>query len=169
MKIMKRTVLLCAMLAPVVSLAGTKDAAKLAFEKMKTLVGKWSGTMGSGKDAMPATVEYRLTGSGSALVETLGAGSPYEMISVYHLDGNDLVMTHYCGAGNQPSMKLKSGKDGNVLFFDFYRGSNMKLTDMHMHSVTFKFDGKDHVVANWVSCANGKPGEPAAFDFHRVK
>lgn len=148
---------------------GPDDPPKQAFEKMKTLVGKWEGKMIDEGQTMPATVEYKLTGSGSALVETLGPGSPYEMITVYHMDGDSLVMTHYCGAGNQPSMKLKPGKDANVLFFDFVRGSNMKPGDMHMHSVTHTLDGADHLVSVWDSYKGGKSVDKGTFDFHRVK
>ena len=166
---MKYLALTLTLLAPLVSLAGPQNPAQEAFAKMKKLVGKWEGTMGEGKDSMPAAVEYKLTGGGSALVETLGPGSPFEMVSVYHMDGKDLIMTHYCGAGNQPTMKLKPGKDANSLFFNFTRGSNMKPTDMHMHQVTFKFDGPDHMIADWVSYQGGKPGEHAKFDFRRVK
>jgi hypothetical protein len=168
MKSLTLTALLFTLAAPTFSVAGPVDA-KTAFAKMKTLVGKWEGTMGGGKDSMPASVEYRLTGSNTALVETLGPGSPFEMVSVYHMDKTALVMTHYCGAGNQPFMKLKPGKDSNVLFFDFVSGSNMKPGDMHMHRVTFTFDGADHVVAVWQSYNGGKPGEKAKFDFRRVK
>ena len=169
MKTLTYAVLTLALLSPTGTLAGREDATKQAFAKMKTLVGKWKGTMGEGADAFPATVEYKLTGSGSALVETLGPGSQYEMVSIYHMDNGNLVMTHYCGAGNQPSMKLKPGKNPNVLFFDFTKGSNMKLTDTHMHNVTFTFDGPDHVVADWVSFSKGKPGDHAKFDLRRVK
>ena len=149
--------------------AGHDDSAKQAFEKMKTLVGKWEGKMGEGDQSMPASVEYRLTGSDTALVETLGPGSPFEMVSVYHMDSDSFVMTHYCGAGNQPSMKFKPGKDANVVYFDFLRGSNMKPGDMHMHRVTFTFDGPDHIVSEWQTFKDGKPGDKAKFDFRRVK
>ena len=169
MKTLTLTALLLAIIAPTVSMAGHDDAGKQAFQKMKTLVGKWKGKMGEGSASMPATVEYKLTGSGTALVETLGPGSPYEMVSVYHMDGDSLVMTHYCGAGNQPSMKFQPGKDTNTIFLDFVRGTNMKPGDMHMHSVLHKFDGRDHVVSVWQSFVGGKPGEKAPFDFHRVK
>lgn len=154
---------------PSISAAKSDDVAKDAFAKMKTLVGKWEGKMGEGADAMPASVEYKLTGSNSALVETLGPGSPFEMVSIYHMDGSSLVMTHYCGAGNQPFMKFKPTKDANVLTFDFVRGSNMKANDMHMHRVTYRFDGPDHIISEWQSYVAGKPGESAKFDFHRVK
>lgn len=163
------TALMFALIAPAVLVAGPDDVAKQAFQKMKTLVGKWQGTMGEGAESMPASVEYKLTGSGTALVETLGPGSPFEMVSVYHMNNDSLVMTHYCGAGNQPSMKFKPGKNPNVLFFDFVSGSNMKPTDMHMHRVTYTFDSTDHVVCEWQSFKDGKPGEKAKFDFHRVK
>lgn len=156
-------------LIPTAAMAIPDGAAKQAFDKMKTLVGKWEGTMGDGAQAMPATVEYKLTGGGSALVETLGPGSPYEMVSVYHMDGDSLVMTHYCGAGNQPFMKFKPGKDANTLFFDFVSGMNMKPGDMHMHSVTFTFAGPGRVVSTWQSYSGGKPGEKAKFDFRRAK
>ncbi len=169
MKTVMLTALLFALMAPAGSMARHDDAGKQAFEKMKTLVGKWEGKMGEGGESMPATVEYKLTGSGNALVETLGPGSPFEMVSVYHMDYDSLVMTHYCGAGNQPFMKFKPGKDANVVFFDFVRGSNMKPGDMHMHRVTFTFDGPNHVVSEWQSFKGGKPGEKAKFDFHRVK
>ena len=52
------------------------------------------------------SVVYKLTGAGSALVETQFPGTGHEMVSVYHLDGDDLRMTHYCAAGNQPRVKL---------------------------------------------------------------
>jgi hypothetical protein len=161
--------LLLALIATSAAPSGQDAPGKQAFAKMKTLVGKWKGTMGSGKDAMPASVEYKLTGSGTALVETLGPGSPFEMVSVFHMDGDSLVMTHYCGAGNQPFMKFQPGKNPNVVFFDFVRGSNMKPTDMHMHRVTFTFDGRDHVMADWQTFQGGKPGESAKFNFRRVK
>ena len=169
MKTITITALLFALMVPAASIGKPDDAGKQAFAKMKTLVGKWTGTMGEEAEAMAATVEYRLTGSNTALVETLGPGSPFEMVSVYHMDGDSLVMTHYCGAGNQPFMKFKPGKDANVVFFDFVRGSNMKPTDMHMHRVTFTFDGPDHVVSEWQTFKDGKPGESAKFDFRRVK
>lgn len=155
--------------APAPVIAEQESPAKQAFARMKTLVGTWEGKMGEGADAYDSTVVYKLTGGGSALVETLGPGSPFEMVSVYHLDGDSLVMTHYCGSGNQPSMKFKPGKNLDVLFFDFVRGSNMKPSDMHMHQVTFTFKGKDHILADWQTYMDGKPGAKAAFDLKRVK
>jgi hypothetical protein len=47
---------------------------------------------------------------GSVVMETMMAGTDYEMINMYHLDGDDLVLTHYCAGGNQPTMRLDRAK-----------------------------------------------------------
>jgi len=42
---------------------------------------------------------------GTAVLERFthpGSGGPQTMLTVYHLDGDDLLLTHYCVAGNQP-------------------------------------------------------------------
>ncbi len=78
------------------------------FERLKTLTGEWEGTFewsrgrtGSGT----LRVSYYLTGGGSALVENLVMGGVPTMTTVYHLDGSELRMTHYCAARNQPRLK----------------------------------------------------------------
>src|SRR5215469_14422513 len=85
-----------------------EDAGPRMFERMKALGGEWEGTFewshgrtGSG----PLRVTYSLTGAGSALVETILQGGVPTMTTVYHLDGSDLRMTHYCAARNQPRLK----------------------------------------------------------------
>ena len=98
--------------------AKTGVEAKAAFARLKTLAGTWKVQLGgdheSAKakehqdkhDTSPATVTFGLTGAGSTVVETQFPGKGHEMISMYHLDGADLRMTHDCAAGNQPRLKL---------------------------------------------------------------
>ena len=94
-----------------------------------------------------------------------------EMISIYHLDGKDkLMMTHYCAAHNQPTMVLLPGATENEFKMDFVSGTNMKPTDMHIHSVRYQFVDKDHIVTEWGGYVNGKPaGAPDRFTLRRVK
>ncbi len=48
------------------------------------------------------------------------------MINMYHLDGDDLVLTHYCAGGNQPHMKLdRASATSGKLQFDFIGGTNL--------------------------------------------
>jgi hypothetical protein len=78
------------------------------FERLKTLTGEWEGTFewsGGRTGSGNLRVTYALTGGGSALVENLVMGGVPTMTTVYHLDGTDLRMTHYCAARNQPRLK----------------------------------------------------------------
>ena len=106
------------------------------FGKLKQLVGEWEGVhknMMTGKREK-VVVTYRLTAGGSALIETLFPGTPHEMVSVYHGDGDDLVMTHYCMLGNQPTMRSEDGPDANPITFEFDGGTGIKsIKDPHMH------------------------------------
>ena len=56
-----------------------KGSAEL--EKIKSLVGTWVGEMKHGDKTMPTSVSYKLTGGGSAVVETWNEGTPMEMVS----------------------------------------------------------------------------------------
>ena len=81
------------------------------FERMSGLVGDWEGTVewsGARADSGSMGVRYSLTGNGSALVEDLLSGGKPSMTTVYHLDGPDLRMTHYCAARNQPRLRAQS-------------------------------------------------------------
>ena len=86
-------------------LAGGGVDGKAALERLKTLAGTWRGHVVT-EDGPPATVVYSVTAAGTAVTEALFPGTSHEMLTVYHLEGDDLVLTHYCAMGNQPRMKL---------------------------------------------------------------
>ncbi len=142
--------------------------ARPAFERLKSLAGDWVGT-GETPDGPPVRVVYRVTGAGSALVETLFPATEHEMVTVYHLDGPDLVLTHYCAAGNQPHMKLNvAASAADRLVFDFGGGTNLDpAVDQHMHSATFAFADENHIEVEWRSFAKGQPSGTHRFKLTR--
>jgi hypothetical protein len=80
------------------------------------------------------------------------------MISVYTVDGSDLVMTHYCMLGNQPRMKAKTNSLGNKINFEFAGGSNLDpKKDKHMHSATLTIVDADHIEVEGIGWENGAP------------
>jgi len=170
MKSLVRVVAAAALAALVLvpAMAGAPSAeTKAAFERLKGLSGAWTVTAGS-EGAVGSEVTYKVTGNGSAVVETLFAGGPHEMVTVYHLDGDDLVLTHYCAAGNQPRMKAARGGDPNTLAFQFDGGTNFDpKKDMHMHEAVIKFVGPDQVHSEWQSYTGTTKGERATFDMKR--
>jgi hypothetical protein len=66
------------------------------FEALKKLAGDW---VEIGKDDKPTdkvVSSVRVTAAGSVVQETLFPDTAHEMVTMYHLDGADLVLTHYC-------------------------------------------------------------------------
>ena len=103
---------------------------KVGFAKMKELAGEWTNK------AEGQTVIYRVMSKGKSVMEILYAGTDHEMVTMYYLDGDDLVATHYCVQGNQPRLKLDT-KDSRTskLVFDFAGGTNLDpAKDTHMHA-----------------------------------
>jgi hypothetical protein len=140
------------------------------FERLKGLVGTWVGTAQHGEQSFPTQVTYRLTGGGSAVMEILFEGTEHEMTTVYHRDGADLVLTHYCAAGNQPHMRATAADDAAVLRFEFAGGTNLDpAKDMHMHEGVIRWLDADHVQTAWASYQDGKPVGEARFDLTRKK
>ncbi len=136
------------------------------WEKLKTLVGQWEGVMEEGGKPMPATVEVRMTGDGSAIMHVMGKGSPYEMVTMIHPDGKRLLATHYCAAHNQPRMALVPAKAANQVAFDFVDGTNIGPGEGHMKGVVFTLTDADHHDEAWTSTG----GTAAAlFKFTRKK
>lgn len=114
-----------------------------SFERLKTLAGEWRGRTPQGRDI---GVSYRLTAHASALVETWDLGPGRESITIYHMDGTELLASHFCPLGNQPRLALKRAS-GNRLDFEFRDGSNLDpARDAHQQSFWIEFQGPDAIV-----------------------
>ena len=150
---------------------GEPVTAKAAFNQLKALKGTWKNKVIGGEHEHPADskVIYRLTGAGSALVETDFPDSDHEMVSVYHLDGDELRMTHYCAAGNQPKLKLdKASSTPSKLVFVFDGGTNFDpAKDMHIHAMTMSFQKDGVIDAAWEANAGGKKIGTTKFELSR--
>jgi hypothetical protein len=141
---------------------GTLDA-RAAFGLLKTLEGEWEGTADS-RDGEPVHIQYRVTAAGSAVMETLFPGTAHEMVTVYHMDGEDLMLTHYCAIGNQPRMKFEKTDRPRTMTFAFAGGTNMASDqDMHMHEATIRIIDNDTIEANWTSSSKGETLPPKRF------
>lgn len=147
-----------------------KPAAPSRLDVMKKLAGDWVQVGPDGKTSDQVVATYRVTAAGSAVEETLFAGSPHEMVTVYHMDGDDLVLTHYCVTGNQPHMKAEKQADPKRLVFHCTGGTNMKSeNDEHMHQATLVFKDDDHLHSEWQDVKDGKNAFTATFDLARKR
>jgi hypothetical protein len=138
------------------------------FDALKKLAGDWVEVGKDGKATNQVVSSIRITAGGNTIQETLFPGSEHEMVTMYHLDGADLMLTHYCMLGNQPRMRAESGGEVNKIVFKFAGGTNIKSADEHhMHQATINIEGPDRFKAEWVSCKDGKPSHTKNFDLVR--
>jgi hypothetical protein len=141
--------------------------ATAAFNKLKTLAGDWEATGKNGK----MTSSYEVIANGSALVEHTNVVGKGEMVTVYHLDGDHLVLTHYCIAGNQPHMQAEAyDPASNELVFHFAGGGSLSNPSTgHMHNASFKFTSADAFTTDWTFQKDGKASFVENLEYHRVK
>jgi hypothetical protein len=149
--------------------AATRPAGVAAFERLKALAGEWSGHVQK-PDGPKATVQYRVASNGSVVMETLFPGTDHEMISMYHLDGHELVLTHYCAMANQPRMRLASASSSSdELRFEFVGGTNLDAQkSTHVHDGRIAFKGGDRLEAEWTVYSEGKPAGANKFFLTRA-
>jgi hypothetical protein len=121
---------------------------------------------GDGKVA----VVYKVSAAGSAVVETMLPGTEHEMVTVYTLDGDNLLLTHYCAAGNAPTMKAASGGPAGEIQFKFVKATNLASPgEGHMHDATIVFVDDDNIRTDWVYWEGGKKKETEKFELTRKK
>ena len=138
------------------------------WERIKALVGEWEGYVLEGEKRIPTKASMRLTGDGSAVMHWLDAGTPHEMVTMFHMDGGDLLATHYCSAHNQPRFKAAPGADAARIAFEFKDGTNIRPGDGYMKRLVITVLDPDHHDEEWTFDANGQLGT-ATFHMSRVK
>jgi hypothetical protein len=169
---MKRHLLIASLLVAAASLQGAGPKAEdsigpAAFARLKTLAGDWQAETPAGK----VQVRYELIAGGSALVERESGEKMPAMMTVYHLDGSRLLLTHYCAAGNQPRMQATSFNSATgELRFQFLDATNLASRGAgHMHNAKFRLIDHDHFNAEWEFYENGERKLAEDFQYTRVK
>ena len=171
---MKTRIALSFLFVVISATAFAQSDAQKSFDKLKTLAGSWEGHVTTvpqepeieGK-LMQATL--RVTSMGNAIMhEMTGAGRPDDPITMLYLDGDRLLLTHYCDAGNRPRMAGKMSPDGKTVEFDFLDVSGGTKYG-HMHQAAFTFIDSDHHTEDWTYMSPAeKPGH-AHIDLVRAK
>ena len=148
------------LLLATVALAETD--AQRSFEQLKTLAGSWEGpvtTVPPQPDLQGklTDVTLRVTSMGNALMHELRqSGRPDDPITMMYLDGNQLMLIHYCDAGNRPRMTGKLSPDGERVEFEFVDVTgNMQYG--HMHHAVFTIVDENHHTEDWTFMVGDKP------------
>ncbi len=136
------------------------------LQALKALEGSWAGPTFKHQgervwaEQSDAVVTYKVTGAGSAVVETLFPGTPSEMTTVYHDDSHgNLVMTHYCNARNQPKMELVSFEN-HQLKFELAADADIDAAhEHHAHELTITLGADGSLQHDWTNHNMGQAAD----------
>ena len=164
---MKRC-LLCVLVGsvvPIVALTADRTKSEEAFDRLVSLQGEWKGKV----DGVDTTLIYTLTANGSALMEECRPGKGPETITMFTVDGDHLIATHYCSAKNQPQMATPAiGEAEKPLVFSLVRITGLKSPDaFHNTGLTVIQEDNDHLTQEWLYESKGKTGKNV-FHFTRM-
>jgi hypothetical protein len=146
--------------------------ASAAFSQIKSLIGEWQAIGAKGDRSR---LVYELISGGSAVMERFSSEAlppnSGAMVTIYYLDGDQLVLTHYCIAHNQPHMRASRYNPGTgELEFTFVSGGNMPTgNEGHMHNARFRFIDHDHITAEWQYVEAGSAGFAESWRFSRIR
>lgn len=148
--------------------AFAQSDAQKTFDKLKALAGSWEGTF----DGKPEAITFRVTSSGNALLhEATQVGRPEDPLTMFYLEGDRLLMSHYCDAGNRPRMAGRMSSDGKTVEFTLLDVANSNSSQYgHMQQVLITILDANHHTEDWIFWVQG--GEPpvrAHYDLHRAK
>ena len=137
------------------------------LDRIKSLAGNWSGTNKHGK---AVKVSYTVVSDGTAVMEKLDMPEGGNMITMYHPDGERLMVTHYCSIGNQPRMVEVPRAGDNDLVFSFFDVSNQPNTPGHGHmrGLKFHFLDKNHFTQEWTFSWSDGRQETETLNLHRI-
>jgi hypothetical protein len=132
-----------------------RSPAQLAFERLCELAGSWDGKSSAG---WSARIELEVIARGSTLLErsNFEAHPGETMLTLFHKDGADLVLTHYCVAGNQPRL-VASEIGPETLRFTFRDATNLASRDQgHMDEALIRLEGPDAFSSRWSFFQDGR-------------
>jgi hypothetical protein len=136
-------------------MGGAVSPAAAAFERFKALAGTWIGRSTKGWED---EVAIDVIAGGSVVRNTSFNAHPGEtMLTLFHMDGDRLMLTHYCVARNQPRMvATRFEEEGRKVAFDFLDATNLPSPGVgHMHSSVFEFRDADHFTSRWTWFQDG--------------
>lgn len=158
-----------------------KSDAQKSFDQLKTLAGTWQATvttdppmkeMGNGASAK---VLLRVASRGNSLVHEMGElgrqddPTKYDHpITMFYLDNDRLILTHYCDAGNRPRMAARTSPDGKTVEFDFLDVAGNTQYG-HMEHAVFTLIDANHHTEDWTFKLKGDKVVHAHMDLQREK
>ncbi len=147
----------------------TAEDAVAAYARFKNLAGEWVGKSTKGwTDREIISVIARE--SAVMIISNFEAHPGETMATMVHLDGDRLMLTHYCVARNQPRLEATSIEDdGRTITFAFRDGTNLPSRDTgHMDKAIFRFVDDAHYSSQWTFYQDGQESWMEEIVYERI-
>lgn len=133
-------------------------SAREAFRKIQNLAGEWEGKDDQGH---PVKSKFLPVASNTAIMETLAMPEMEEMVTLYSLDIDSILLIHYCPTNNQPRMRAVPTDNAIMkLEFVFTGAGNLPDSNVgHEQKLVLQFTDEDHITERWTWRRNGKDTE----------
>jgi len=89
-------------------------------------------------------------------------------VTMFYLDDDRLLLTHYCDAGNRPRMVARTSPDGKTVEFDFLDVAGSTKYG-HMQHAVFTIVDADHHIEDWTYLLPGDKPMRARAELTRTK
>ena len=111
-----------------------RPVSAVQFEKIAALAGEWRV-----QERPSLRIVFEPTAGGSVITERWMVGERMHSLTVYHLDGDRLVATHYCPQGNQPRMVARAAGSAGVSFA-FLDATDLDPHESYQHDLSFSWN-----------------------------
>jgi hypothetical protein len=112
---------------------------KAALDLFKSLKGAW--TIQENGKPLPIKMNYDLGSRDTVVMEQFG-----KELSVFYVDKNELLITHFCNRGNQPRLRLAKGKISNTYEFEMIDVTNLESQDdSHVQKIIYRVLDQMHI------------------------
>jgi hypothetical protein len=140
---------------PAPTLGTSPRSAARRFAALIALLGDWEATASDGRKAYAS---YRLWSSNSVLVESFRSASGKRTLTLFHLDGEQLIATHYCARGNQPRLRLQPSSSVRRFELSFFDATNLPNPGAaHLRHLEIELTDSGHFSKTEEYVENGRP------------
>lgn len=147
--------------------AGQDSPSARAFAQLASLAGEWQGVV----EGTEVQLSYKVIADGSVLLEEFRPKNSAMMLTLFSVDGDRVLATHYCSARNQPQMATAAITEptSKSLAFSLLRVTGLRSpNDWHNTGLVVTLDDGDHLTQEWTYQHKGETGRNV-FRFTRAR
>ena len=127
------TILACALAANAPVMAEeVQSTSSMQFETIAALTGEWQV-----QEHATLRIVFEPTAGGSVIIERWMRGERMHSLTIYHLDGERLIATHYCPQGNQPRLAATASDNGEIRF-TFLDATGLDPDESYQHDLSLE-------------------------------